>query len=97
MPVIGPEVYTKSEFYAGTDTLMGRSAYIERLPNKSGGVDSEYWYIPELGVVPVRERVYNADGSLQRTEEPYELEFVEPDPTLVHLPDFPAANPEEKR
>jgi hypothetical protein len=91
-PVVGPEVYTKSEFYAGTDTVMGRAAYIERVPSKSGGVDSELWYIPELGLVAVRERFYMADGSLERTEEPYELEFGEPDPKLVHLPDFPAAD-----
>jgi hypothetical protein len=96
-PIIGPEVYTKSEFYAGTDTVMGRTAYIMRVPNSSGGVDSEEWFLPELGRVPVRTYFYKGNGSLERTDETYSLEFGEPDPTLVHLPDFPAPDPAPNR
>jgi|SRR5215207_6581636 len=95
-PVIGPEVYTKDQFYAGTDTVMGRAAYILRVPNSSGGVDVENWFLPELGHVPVRMHFYKGDGSLERADEPYSLEFGEPDPTLMHLPDFPATDRPQK-
>jgi hypothetical protein len=98
VPVVGPEVYTKSEFYAGTDIVMGRTAYILRVPSPSGGIDTQDWFLPELGnVVAVRTLMYRGDGSLERTKEIYSLEFGEPDPKLVHLPDFPAADPAPKR
>lgn len=96
-PIIGPEVYTKNMFYAGTDTLMGRTAYILRVPNDAGGVDVEDWFLPELGHVPVRTHYYKGDGSLERTKEPYSLEFGEPDPTLMRPPDFPVVDRPQKK
>lgn len=96
-PVVGPEVYTKDMFYVGTDTLMGRTAYILRVSNDAGGVDVEDWFLPELGHVPVRPLHYKGDGSLERTTEPYSLEFGEPDPTLMRLPDFPVVDHPQKK
>lgn len=91
-PVIGPEVYTKDQFYAGTDTVLGRTAYVVKVPNGVGGVDVEDWFLPELGRVPVRAHYYKGDGSLERTAEPYSLELGEPDSMLMRLPDFPVVD-----
>ena len=95
--VIGPEVYTKDPFYAGTDTVLGRTAYMVKVPNNAGGVDVEDWFLPELGRVPVMAHYYKGDGSLERTAEPDSLEFGEPDPMLVRLPDFPVADRPQKK
>jgi len=92
-PIVGPEVYTKDPNYVGTDTIMGYTAYHLRLPgNAEGSVDSDLWLLPELGGVSVREISYRPDGSLRLTEEAYSLEFAEPDPQLVRLPDFAAVD-----
>ena len=95
---LAPDVYTRDSLYVGTDTALGRSAYMLRVLNKAGGVDREDWFLPELGgAVTVRSRMYRTDGSLERTEDAYELDFSEPDPNLVRLPDFPAADPAPER
>jgi hypothetical protein len=96
-PIISPEVYAKDQFYAGTDTVLGRTAYTVKVPNDAGGVDVENWFLPELGRVPVRSLYYKGDGSLERTTEPYSLEFGEPDPTLMRPPDFPVVDHPQKK
>lgn len=93
MPVVGPEIYIKEQFYVGTDTILGRTAYHLRLPGKAeGSVESDIWFLPELGPVPVKEISYRPDGSLRLTEDAYWLDFDEPDPQLVRLPDFKAVD-----
>jgi hypothetical protein len=97
-PIDSADAYTKYEGYAGTDTILGRTAYHLRVSGRQeGSVDSEDWYFPETGGVPVKSISYREDGSIERTVEPYSLEFGEPDPTLVHLPNFTAADPAPKR
>lgn len=92
-PVAGPDAYTRNPYYVGTDTILGRTAYHLRLPgNVEGSVDSELWYLPELGVVPVKAISYRPDGGIKSTEEAYSLEFGEPDPQFVRLPDFAAVD-----
>lgn len=88
-----PANFERSEFYVGTDTVLGRTAYHMRVPgSREGSVDKDLWYLPETGGVYVKGVYYKPDGSLERTEEPYFLEFAEPAPALVKLPDFQEAD-----
>ena len=89
---VSAEPFTRDEGFVGTETLFGRTAYHVRTPNGDGGTDSEDWYLPETGFVPVKRIAYKPDGSLERAYEPYSLEFEEPEPAFVRLPDFPAAD-----
>ncbi len=88
-----PAIFTKSEFYVGTDAVLGRTAYHLRVPGRREGIiDQEHWYFAETGPVPVRGLYYRADGSLEIEAEPYSLDFDEPDPVLVRLPAFKEAD-----
>lgn len=88
-----PAPLMKSEFYVGTDILLGRTAYHHRVPgNREGTIDRDVWFFAETGGVPVKEIYYRADGRIERSSEPYSLEFEEPDPTLIRLPDFKEAD-----
>ncbi|HYY94054.1 MAG TPA: hypothetical protein VE713_06010 [Pyrinomonadaceae bacterium] len=50
-----PAIFTKSEFYVGTDAVLGRTAYHLRVPGRRAGIiDQEHWYFAETGPVPVR-------------------------------------------
>jgi hypothetical protein len=88
-----PAVFMRDAFYVGTDTLLGRTAYHLRLPGMSeGSVDSDDWYFAETDHVPVKTIFYRADGSIESTAEVYSLEFGEPDPAYVRLPQFQEAD-----
>lgn len=93
LPIVGAEVHARNPYYVGTDTIMGYTTYHLRLPgNTEGSVDSDRWILPELGGVSVKEISYRHDGSIMLTVETYSLEFGEPDPQLVRLPDFTAVD-----
>lgn len=94
---VDPKPFLTDPNFVGTDTILGRTAYRLRFRNSEGGVDTESWYRPETGGVPVKHFSYRGDGSIERAAEPYSLDFEEPNPTFVRLPDFPAADPAPHR
>ena len=87
-----PAFFTRDAFFVGTETVLGRTTYHLRIPKQDGGVDVDDWYLPETGHVPVKSITYAEAGRVERTADAYWLDFDEPDPTLVRLPDFPAAD-----
>lgn len=86
------ESLTSRPDYAGTDTILGRTAYHFATKDPGGSVIEESWVIPELGNVPVKWTVYVSPGRLGETQEPYELVVGEPDADAMRLPDFPQAD-----
>jgi hypothetical protein len=78
--------------YVGTDTILGRTAYHMATKDSAGNPVEEWWYIPELGAVPVKFVTYLSPGRIVETQEPFELVEGEPDPEVMRLPDFPQAD-----
>lgn len=82
------EYFTSQEGFAGTEEILGLTAYKILFKNSDGSTAQEVWYAPELGRQALRSRDYK-DGRLTHSVEPVSVDFSEPPAEFVRLPDYP--------
>lgn len=71
-----------------TESVLGRTAYVHRVPDeKTGEPAADYYYAPELGRVPLKTVLYRA-GQPFSVSEPYELSFGEPEAAQLKPPGY---------
>ena len=72
--------------FAGTEQVLGYTAYVIRQTHKEGGVrDRDYYYAPELGRTPLKTVRYSG-GEVFVVYEPVSVTFGEPEAALMKAP-----------
>lgn len=85
-PLPTPEGLRAHPDFAGTEVILGHTAYVVRESHRhSGQRDRDNYFAPELGRTPLKTVRYSG-GRVLSVSEPVRVTFGEPDPSLLKAP-----------